>query len=79
MIHKAYIPGLKWYQKIWMYFYSDESLDYCNSLIYGVLSARSGRSMEQVRKDLDHDNYLYCHEILLMGYADGIVPIKTKR
>lgn len=50
-----------------------QHIEQTGKVLYGILAKHSGKSIEEVEKDCDRDNYMTAKEAVLYGLIDAVV------
>ncbi len=53
-----------------------ENIIKTGEMLYGIISKHTGKSIKQVEKDCDRDNYMYPEEALAYGLIDKVIKNK---
>lgn len=53
-----------------------ENIIKTGNILYGIISKHTGKSIKQVEKDCDRDNYMYPEEALAYGLIDKVIKNK---
>jgi len=73
MVHPAYCHFNNWFDEfLYKLSGNDEALVKTNIILTVLYVAKTGKSIEEVRKDMSKDTWMYSWEAIEKGYADGL-------
>ena len=55
-----------------------KEMDRLETMIYEKMASRTGKSIEQIRKDCDRDNFMSAEEALAYGLVDKVIELGKK-
>ena len=53
-----------------------ENIIKTGEILYGIMAKHTGKSIKQVEKDCDRDNFMYPEEALAYGLIDKVIKNK---